>query len=335
MKSVLVPILMVVVIYGTSIAQLPNVKNAAFGKAKPKPLFAFIHLTDTHIGEGAQGGDYGTQGYFDTLNGSEWGYPAARLSNAVKWINENTMQKRIAFVIVSGDLTDSGEKSEFMHFKKMMDSLAAPYFPLMGNHDAWPYNRFGDEAPKACGDSLMNLVFEPTFKQLNEYYVLRSDSRNQAWWCDEANTTAYLQNFHYSFKGYSFIFLDFNPRYHVRKNEPGIGPEAQLMPGKGGTLDFLTQALARADSLNEKVFLISHHPPIASLLGRTHAFNNKEKIALAKAIHPHRKIVLAWFAGHIHRNATYRFTKAKGLKVIETRANKSQEFGGFRLMTVY
>jgi 3',5'-cyclic AMP phosphodiesterase CpdA len=252
----------------------------------------------------------------------------------VQHINALTKADGIDFVIVSGDLTDSGEKSEFLHFKKLMDSLNVPYFPLMGNHDAWSYNRFGDEAKTACGDSLMNEVFEGTFAGLNGGFTLRSSLRNNAWWNAESSTFAYLQNFHYSHKGFSFIFLDFNPRYHVRKDEPGIGPEAQLMEGAGGTFEFLKNALATAKQLNERVVLISHHPPIASIVGFHYAFTAKEKTQLARVIKPYRKLIDGWFAGHIHRHANYKFTKASGLKIFETKANKSQDFGGFRVVKV-
>ncbi len=315
-------------------AQIPKVHHLVIGKKKAEKVFSFIHITDTHIGEGEADRDYGTAGYFDTLNGKEWGYPAARLSNSVQWINTYAQVEGVEFVIVSGDLTDSGEKSEFMHFKKLTDSLSVPYFPLMGNHDAWSYNRFGDEAQTACGDSLMNEVFESVFSSLDTTFTLRNSTRTNRWWNEESNSYSYLQNFHYSHKGYSFIFLDFNPRYHVRKDEPGIGPEAQLMEGEGGTFEFLKTALATAQKENEKVFLISHHPPIASMVGFHYAFTAKEKTQLARVMKPYKKIIDGWFAGHIHRHANYTFTKAKMLRVFETKANKAQEFGGFRVVKV-
>jgi len=315
-------------------AQSPKVHPLIIGKKEAAKSFSFIHITDTHIGEGEADRDYGTVGYFDTLDGKEWGYPAARLSSSVQWINANAKAAGVDFVLVSGDLTDSGEKSEFMHFKKLMDSLSVPYFPLMGNHDAWSYNRFGDEAATATGDSLMNEVFAGTFAGLDSSFTLRNSSRNNSWWNEESKTFVYLQNFHYSHKGYSFIFLDFNPRYHVRKDEPGIGPEAQLMLGAGGTFEFLKTALATAKELNERVFLISHHPPIASLFGFHFAFTAKEKTQLAREIKPYKKLIDGWFAGHIHRYANYNFTKAKMLSVFETKANKAQRFGGFRLVRV-
>jgi len=50
--------------------------------------------------------------------------------------------------------------------------------------------------------------------------------------------------------------------------------------------------------------------------------------------YPYKKLIDGWFAGHIHRHANYTFTKAKGLRIFETKANKAQEFGGFRVVKV-
>ena len=120
--------------------------------------FSFVHLTDVHIGEGVSGGDYGTPGHNDTLTAADYGLPAMRLSNTVKWINENADRLKIKFVAVTGDLTRSGEVSELLKFKQIADSLVIPYIPLMGNHDIWPYTD-NTEATLPNGDSIINTIF--------------------------------------------------------------------------------------------------------------------------------------------------------------------------------
>jgi predicted MPP superfamily phosphohydrolase len=327
--------LLVVVQFFTSVAQTPKVKITNIGKPNGAPAFSFVHITDVHIGEHTPGGDYGTHGYFDTLTGKEGGYSVERLSSSIAWINKYYAEYGIKFVVVSGDITDSGEKSEFYRFKHMMDTLKVPYIPLMGNHDAWPYNRFGDEAPYACGDSIMNEIFGSTFKNLKNTFTVNSDSRLTAWKNPESNTNSYLQNFSLSYMGYNFMFLDFNPRYHVHKDEPGIGPEAQLMDYNGGSLPYMRTTLLQAQQKNEKVFLVSHHPPIKNVLGTHYAYTPAEKKQVTQVLKPHSKTVKGWFCGHLHRWWKYRLFNAGGINVYETRANKAQDFGGFRVVRVF
>src|SRR5947208_16873050 len=90
-------------------------------------------------------------------------FPAVRLRQAVKWINYHEHDKNIKFVVLSGDLTGSAEKSEFQTCKKLLDGLNMPYVPIIGNHDIWPYVRYRNEAPYACGDSVMGEVFADTY----------------------------------------------------------------------------------------------------------------------------------------------------------------------------
>jgi predicted MPP superfamily phosphohydrolase len=124
--------------------------------------FSFVHISDTHIGEGL--GDYGTPGFYnDTMPAIDESEPDVRLRKAVQWINANSISKNIKFVVVSGDLTGSAEKSEFLKFKEIMSDLQMPYVPVIGNHDVWPYVRYQTEAPFANGDSVMNEVFRRCF----------------------------------------------------------------------------------------------------------------------------------------------------------------------------
>lgn len=307
-------------------AQKPHVIKNKIGKGDN--TFSFIHITDTHIGEGCANHDYGTKGYFDTICGTEGGYPAERLSSAVNWINDNAQKEDIRFVLVSGDLTGAAEKSEFMHFKQIMDSLTIPYVPLIGNHDAWPYNHYGDEAPHASGDSIMNEIFANTFNNLKKLPGWNDGSRTTRWLNPESNTYAYLQNYTYRYNNTLFIFLDFNPRYHVRKAEPGIGPEARLTDTLGGTLPFLRDALKSAMP-EEKIVLISHHPPMNNFLGAHYSFSAKQRKILRATLKPYNQHLQVWFAGHMHRWARY---KTGAAHVYETKANKGQKHGGFRLV---
>jgi 3',5'-cyclic AMP phosphodiesterase CpdA len=307
----------------------PLVKKVMVKHAATK-AFSFVQLTDIHIGESFP--DYGGSGFFDSLNQNKGGYPAERLMSSIRWLNENAQQQNIHFVMLTGDLTDSGEKSEFLHVEEMLDSLNIPVFPMLGNHDAWPYVRYTYESSTACGDSLMNEVFQNRFQRLKGQFSFNADVREVSWHDRVSGNDAYLQNFSFSYNNVRFVALDFNPRYHVKTNEPGIGAEVCLFVESGGTLDFLKQELAAAVKAGEKVMLFTHHPPVLfNLFGKQFAFSAKQRAQMAKILKPYRKSISIWMAGHIHRWAKYRFALAR-VKVVETKANKSQPQGGFTVV---
>jgi Predicted phosphohydrolases len=91
-----------------------EVACAAFSFAQDSPRsFRFALITDTHLKQN------------DPRN-------AESLRLAVKDINK---QKDIDFVIVSGDITDKGDRNSFLEAKRLLDRLKAPYYPIPGNHD--------------------------------------------------------------------------------------------------------------------------------------------------------------------------------------------------------
>ena len=83
---------------------------AAASNAQTKP-FRFAWLSDTHVGA--------TTG-------------AADLGNSVRDIN--TMDD-VAFVILSGDITEMGSDAQLELTKAILDSLRKPYYIIPGNHD--------------------------------------------------------------------------------------------------------------------------------------------------------------------------------------------------------
>ena len=74
-------------------------------------LFQFVQVSDTHIGKSSQ--------------------QATNLSNAVAQIN--TMNP--AFVLFSGDLTDSGSMEQYSFFKTTVSNLSMPYHCVPGDND--------------------------------------------------------------------------------------------------------------------------------------------------------------------------------------------------------
>ncbi|HET8829382.1 MAG TPA: metallophosphoesterase, partial [Pelobium sp.] len=82
-----------------------------FGSRSFAQPFKFAHVTDTHIGNPTAAED---------------------LRRTVRDINGNP---QIAFVIVSGDVTEFGSDAELLLAKQILDSLKAPYYVSPGNHD--------------------------------------------------------------------------------------------------------------------------------------------------------------------------------------------------------
>ncbi|MCG2796290.1 MAG: metallophosphoesterase, partial [Actinomycetia bacterium] len=187
--------------------------------------FSFVQLTDLHIGEGPD--DYGTPGYDDKPPAGDVGEPAVELRDAVNWINANKATYMIKFVIITGDLTQSAERSEFLKGKEILDSLDIPYIPVIGNHDIWPYTQT-EESPSPVGDQYFREVFADQFETLRNLMPGWDDgTRNTLIVNGEEGCNSYFQNFAFDYAGYHFICADFNTRSHAISGK-GANPWANL-----------------------------------------------------------------------------------------------------------
>ncbi len=299
--------------------------------------FSFVHISDTHIGEGI--GDYGTSGFFnDTMPDIDTSAPAKDLRQAVKFINYHEIDKNIKFVVISGDLTGSAEKSEFQMCKKIMDGLNMPYVPVIGNHDIWPYVRYQSEAPYACGDSVMGEVFAEVYDKDKLFFQNWNDgTRLNRTFNPETQKEHYLQNFSFEYDNFIFYGLDFNPRYHVNKAEPGIGPEAQLMDWTGGTFQWLQHELSiNPNKKNHNVCLISHHPATDNILFilSNFVFDFNEYNKIITGLTPYKNNLGLWMAGHIHIDYDYPLTN-NVMRVRGIAANKDFDSAHFEIINVY
>lgn len=219
-------------------------------------------VTDTHIGE-ACNGDLS----YDACK------PVRTLTEAVEKIN--SMSPAIDAVFVSGDITSSALHEEFVKSADILSALIPPCFPILGNHDSWPYERHSDgsfnQTETPIGDQYFAEVFGSLLKDGPKGN--RGDAIVSGWPTGTClNGDFGFQSWHHnymvqfnSFPGLVILGLDWTARGDALP-EPGVGPEAELHDYPCGTTDWLSQQLgplstASADAVNTtRFFIVQHHP---------------------------------------------------------------------------
>src|SRR5262249_9592567 len=101
---------------------------AAFTYSQLTP-FRFAFLSDTHIG-------------------SPDGKAEEDLRRTVADINQMT---DIAFVVITGDITELGTNEEIKRAKEIFSELKVPYYIIPGNHDTGWSESGGDSFGKVFG----------------------------------------------------------------------------------------------------------------------------------------------------------------------------------------
>ncbi len=269
--------------------------------ADPGPqAFSLAILTDTHVGEGQE--DHGDPGYDDSGGGGD-DEITRRLQAAVDKVNAAVDEHDIRVVMALGDLTDSAERSEMVRARELLDGLAVPYVPLIGNHDMWPYARTGgdgyEEAAEATGDDLFDEVFADHF----------ADLAGQLGGFDKAPVPVtgpdgsgdwYPVNVAFDVEGMHLVGLDLGTREGAPPGLPGVGPEADLHDFPGGTWPWFTDHLEDHPGLGDRnVLVFAHHPPLP--LGvdslAPDEFDRVEAFVHGLGTGEH---VFGFFAGHWH-----------------------------------
>lgn len=208
-------------------------------------------ITDLHIGEGC----YGDLSF-------ESCKPVRTLTDAVNKINEIP---EIDCVFATGDLTSSALIEEFEKVRELLNNLNVPFYPVLGNHDSYPYTKHSDgsfnQTEYAMGDQYFGNIFRDVLQ--NEY-----SNTNIANWtselCYNADTSfnSWFHNYEVSFPNFSSNFkilaLDWVARSDALP-EPGVGPQAELHDFECGTIDWLVNQLEQY-SADTKIFLAQHHP---------------------------------------------------------------------------
>ena len=279
--------------------------NLNEGLAGTSQKWSFVQLTDLHIGEGYD--DYGTPGYDDAPQGEE-GTSAQNLREAVNWINQNAASKQIRFVMVTGDITDSAEKSEFMKAKEILDLLQIPYIPMLGNHDVWPYTKTA-EAPKPNGDAYFKDLFSTQFEYLKSVMPNWDDgTRLTLIHNGENDCDSYFQNFAFDYGGYHFICTDFNTRAHAISGS-GANPSADLYDSEQcrGTWYWYKSHIRDCNFKATKNILNFTHQPLCTTPDQIFTFSNAEYETVTNFIYEnaeygsHHYYQGLWIGGHFHQ----------------------------------
>jgi predicted phosphodiesterase len=104
-------------------------------------------LSDVHIGEGCNSPyDY-----------DEDCYSVQTARRTVNYINAN-LTSDIDLIIITGDITGSGQRTQYEKAYEILSGLTVPWVPLIGNHDTWPYSKTW-EHPTADGDAYFGEIF--------------------------------------------------------------------------------------------------------------------------------------------------------------------------------
>ena len=110
----------------------------SFGSTAQHASFRFAFVTDTHIG---------------SPNGS----PEEDLRRTVRDIN---LQTDLAFVLVTGDITEMGTDAEIRLAKSILDSLDIPWYPIPGNHDTGWSESGGQSFIRLFGSDKFHFVYQ-------------------------------------------------------------------------------------------------------------------------------------------------------------------------------
>jgi 3',5'-cyclic AMP phosphodiesterase CpdA len=299
----------------------------AEAEATDARLFSFAHITDLHVGEGPD--DYGSPGW-DDADGAEDARTAA-LRLLVSTVNFAIDEYDIRFVMATGDFGDSGERSEEQKTKDILDQLNVPYFPLIGNHDMWPYTA-GSEAPGPIGDAQFEEVFSEQFARLAALFPSLEKAPTPAY-NPECSCDSSFQNYAFDYEGYHFIALDMVTRRHAPFGYDGVTSEADLFDFAGGTWEWLTDHLDAYAGYGEKnVFLFSHHPPVVTTLGILDCLTIDEVNRIDAFIRDRGLSGAIWgfFAGHHHLD--YDLTGFDDQRIVVTPAAKD---GNVRVIQLF
>jgi len=285
----------------------------------PKPDWSFATITDLHIGYDYL--DYGDEGFEDGNSGQSYSFTET-LESAVGTIIAEKDYRDIRFVVVTGDISDTAEESEFLKAREILNIFndpngdgntedGIPYIPLIGNHDTSPYTQKNNVYDRPLpgqipgtdnlqtratygGDVIFHRVFWETNPSNYELILEKIDDKflrdSVPVYSLALGHFLYLENYAFDYGGIGFVCLDAAERGPISQVYPSSSPIAKYW---SQTKDFLIDQLK--DHSGQKLILFSHFP----LYGLGGFLDTQD---VASSIVKYGCTGTLNFAGHTHRN---------------------------------
>jgi len=243
------------------------------GPTEPEFQFAMAVVADSHLGGSAE--------------------PAERLRAAVTWINDHRESRQIDIVPVLGDI---GWGEGLVPAKEILDELAVPYVPVLGDNEVY----FGDE-------ERFNTVFANQYDLLADHFEDWRKSELPVW-NPEHEKESHFQTFAFSHMGLDFVVLD----WASRSSHVVLSEMAERHDFEGGVWPWFVEHLDRVgEGLNHHVVFLTHNPMFMGPGG----FSYEDFGVVSEETLPHDQAIWANLAGHLHFDGTIELTPEAGYDV--------------------
>ena len=240
--------------------------------------YDFAVLSDCHIAgskktiDGRE--DFGVSGYddWDSHDPADRTIEIQEDSACVDYINDSFPDVR--FVALTGDITQSAERSEFQRAREVFSAFNEHIFvvPLMGNHDGWPYVGhglpFANYIEQPSDSVVIGKYFLDSYRGV--YDTLRAFLPAADWQAsnllmESTSVTgqtwpSFYDDFAFNYQGSKFIATDFCTRDKAFPDNPGLYgyPETDMNEDWDYTWDWLHGQVAATPS-GERIICLGHH----------------------------------------------------------------------------
>lgn len=298
--------------------------------------WSFAIITDTHVGERAEGGDFGAPGWDDDgIYNSSYGSADMRdkgiksLQSSVEAINQARGMYNIKFLAVLGDITHHAEPSAMHAASDVLNNSLVPWVPLIGNHDLWPQVGDDDRAPNpdyldGGNDKYFNTWFSNVYQNFADQLLLPSTWKAPVPTLNpetEPDFYSYFQNFQFDYGDFHFVGLDFVTR--KGSQDTGTMPEADLHNFDGGTWYWFNDYLERNPVDSESIILLAHHQIKQGWWKTPQShFDKSEWEIIEDDLSVYEDEILIEFAGHMHNNG---WANGPGFKIQCTDKNADHQ----------